>query len=457
MSNITGPAAAALASLSPDNVIFLQSLPKAELHAHLNGSIPIETILELAQQYPSASTSAESTEVTDTIEKLRSGVAFNEISDFFALMRAVYALTSTLEAVTTATRAVLQSFLNPTGISNGAESPQCTYLELRTTPRATTHMTRERYLTTVLDEIEMYPPTQTALIVSVDRRMTDMDVEECISLAIEMKNRGRRVVGVDVCGDPRCGDMQSFTRHLSRVKDAGLGLTVHIAEFINNTTEDSLALLSCRPDRLGHATFLSDELKALFFADIPQPGTECGSLSESVMGTTNPHIPAGQGLGDPSHPLHSIFQNLKEDYFPRFVSNGTESKEVKVQTSFWANVERFSERAAIQDIEEMVKQADSPNNARANRQYKPCVEICLSSNLLCKSVASLDAHHVRYYLKNDHPIVICTDDTLPFRTSCLGEYSLLLAQPPLGLGLSRDNVARIARMGMDAAFLRPRD
>ncbi|KAG2045622.1 hypothetical protein BDR06DRAFT_1051463 [Suillus hirtellus] len=74
-----------------------------------------------------------------------------------------------------------------------------------------------------------------------------------------------------------------------------------------------------------------------------------------------------------------------------------------------------------------------------------------------QTVASLDAHHIRYYLKNVHPIAICTDDALPFRTSCLGEYSLLLAQPLLGLGLSRDDVARIARMSMDAAFLRPRD
>ncbi|KAG1849346.1 hypothetical protein C8R48DRAFT_614175 [Suillus tomentosus] len=356
MSDIAGPAAAALASLCPDDLIFLQALPKAELHAHLNGSIPIRTILELAQQY-SPSTAAQTTEVADTLEKLRSGVVFNEIDDFFSLMPAIYALTSTPEAVTTVTRAVLQSFLNPTG--DGAESPQCTYLELRTTPRATTHMTRERYLTIVLDEIEMYPAIQAALIVSVDRRMSDLDLEECVSLAIEMKNKGRRVVGVDVCGDPRRGDMQSFTRHLSRAKGAGLGLTVHIAESTENTTEDSLALLSCRPDRLGHATFLSDELKA--------------------------------------------------------------------------------------------------NNARANRHYKPCIEICLSSNLLGKTAASLDAHHIHYYLKNDHPIVICTDDTLPFRTSCLGEYSLLLAQPPLGLGLSRGDVARVARMGLDAAFLRPCD
>jgi adenosine deaminase len=226
MTVIAGPAAAALASLCPDNVTFLQSLPKAELHAHLNGCIPIKTILELAQQC--SSSSEHTSEVAETIEKLGSGVDFNEISDFFFLMSAIYALTTTPEAVATVTRAVLQSFLNPTG--DGAESPQCTYLELRTTPRATTHMTRERYLTIVLDEIETYPATQAALIVSVDRRMSDLDVAECVSLAIEMKNRGRRVVGIDVCGDPRKGDMRSFTQHLSRAKGAGLGLTVHIAE-----------------------------------------------------------------------------------------------------------------------------------------------------------------------------------------------------------------------------------
>ncbi|KAG2065864.1 Metallo-dependent hydrolase [Suillus decipiens] len=451
MSEITGPAAAALASLCPDDVIFLQSLPKAELHAHLNGSIPIKTILELAQKYSPSGT--QTTEIADTIEKLKSGVILNEIFDFFLLMPAIYALTSTPEAAATVTRAVLQSFLDPT--DDGTESPQCAYLELRTTPRTTTHMTRERYLAIVLDEVEMYPATQAALIVSIDRRMSDSVVEECISLAIEMKNRGRRVVGIDVCGDPRSGDMQSFIRHLSRAKGAGLGLTVHIAESTKNTTEDSLALLSCRPDRLGHATFLSDELKTLFFGDIPQPGTECGSLSECATGTTDSRTPVG--LKDPSHPLHSKFQNLKEGYFSRFVSDSTESEEAKAQMSFWADAEKFSERAAIKEIEEIIKQAESPNNAHRNEQYKPCIEICLSSNLLCKSVASLDAHHVRYYLKNDHPIVICTDDALPFRTSCLGEYSLLLAQPPLGLGLSRDDVARVAQMGMDAAFLRPRD
>jgi adenosine deaminase len=230
MSHIAGAAAVALTSLQSDDVDFLRSLPKAELHAHLNGSIPINTILELAQQYspsiaPNAKT-AEKKTVAKTIERLKSGVSFNEISDFFSLFPAIYALTSTPQALQTATRAVLRSFLK----DDGTTSPQCTYLELRTTPRETPHMTREDYLKTVLTEIERYPVTQAALIVSVDRRMSDRDLEECINLAIKFKSSGNRVVGIDVCGDPLKGDMQIFTKHIIRSKEAGLGLTVHIAE-----------------------------------------------------------------------------------------------------------------------------------------------------------------------------------------------------------------------------------
>jgi len=48
---IAGPAADALASLTPAQVTFLRSVEKAELHAHLNGSIPIGTLKELAREY----------------------------------------------------------------------------------------------------------------------------------------------------------------------------------------------------------------------------------------------------------------------------------------------------------------------------------------------------------------------------------------------------------------------
>jgi hypothetical protein len=52
---ISGPAALALNTLSPSQVQFLRLIPKAELHAHLNGSIPITTLNELAAEYLSTS------------------------------------------------------------------------------------------------------------------------------------------------------------------------------------------------------------------------------------------------------------------------------------------------------------------------------------------------------------------------------------------------------------------
>lgn len=81
----------------------------------------------------------------------------------------------------------------------------------------------------------------------------------------------------------------------------------------------------------------------------------------------------------------------------------------------------------------------------------------------------LEDHHIRYYLQHDHPVAICvgvvilyitsipltpvqTDDTLPFRTSLDGEYALLLAAHPVGLGLNEEEVQRIAEMGIKARF-----
>ena len=42
---------------------------------------------------------------------------------------------------------------------------------------------------------------------------------------------------------------------------------------------------------------------------------------------------------------------------------------------------------------------------------------------------------------------------MPFRNSLLGEYSLLMADPPYGLGLSENEIARIADMSMENRFM----
>jgi adenosine deaminase len=147
----------------------------------------------------------------------------DDISDFFTLFPAIYALTASPSSLARATSAVLGSFLD-------GEYPQCQYLELRTTPRETSQMTREQYLRVVLGELERYGTQRTGLIVSLDRRMGEEVMEECVAIAKKLKGEGEMVVGVDLCGDPRAGDVELFRRHFEDAREAGLGVTLHVAE-----------------------------------------------------------------------------------------------------------------------------------------------------------------------------------------------------------------------------------
>lgn len=437
MATISGASAAALHSLSPSDVDFLQSLPKAELHAHLNGSIPLQTLVDLAHERPTVPVDTTD-EIEEKIARLRSGLTLDGILDFFPLFRAIYPLTSTPSALSRVTRDVLDSFLKAQSVPPAGFTytpvPECTYIELRTTPRATAHMSRYTYLTTVLDEVEKFSADQAALIVSIDRRMSEADAKECVDLAITLRAAGRRVVGLDLCGDPEKGDVGTFEKYFKRGKDAGLGVTLHIAEAKASTTAESLALLGWRPDRLGHATFLSDEHKALFFADVLQPNSSPSSTTMSNL--VQPW--------DPEHPSHAIFMVAYRRHLERFHEESTEPEESRRMLSYHMDADKGARRAALKDVEALSK--------RNGSVYKPCIEICLTSNFITKTVQSLESHHIRYYLANDHPVAICTDDTLPFRTTLLGEYAQLLAKPPLGLGLRREQVRRIAAMSMEARF-----
>jgi len=91
-------------------------------------------------------------------------------------------------------------------------------------------MDREQYILTVLEEVENYSSDQTGLVVSLDRRMTAEVMGECVEIAVRLKNQGRRVVGVDLCGHPKAGNVRAFENAFRRAKEGGLGVTIHIAE-----------------------------------------------------------------------------------------------------------------------------------------------------------------------------------------------------------------------------------
>jgi adenosine deaminase len=223
-SSIHGPPRAALNSLSSEQAAFLRSLRKADLHAHLNGSIPISVLEQLAEEYnPPTATSLSKQKIQADISQFREGAAIDKIADFFQLFGAIYALTSTVPALKIATRAVLQDFLD-------GETPQCHYLELRTGPRKTESMSREEYMLAVVEEVERYPEDRAGLILTLDRKTGGEIWDECLKIALKLKEAGRRLVGVDLAGDPCAGDVSAFDSFFRKAKEAGLGVTLHAAE-----------------------------------------------------------------------------------------------------------------------------------------------------------------------------------------------------------------------------------
>lgn len=140
-------------------------------------------------------------------------------------------------------------------------------MELRTIPRASPDgsVTRDAYITTVLDTVEKFrarnQDMSVFLILALDRgSTTGVEAMEIIDLAIHNKSRG--VVGVDLCGNPTRGDVAIYRDAFAHAKANGLGLTLHFAETTASASPAELAaLLSFRPDRLGHVIHVPEDIR----------------------------------------------------------------------------------------------------------------------------------------------------------------------------------------------------
>ena len=229
---------------------FTRSLPKVELHAHLTGSITSQCLHEIWTQRRSEDPNMT---LEDPLEAMSKDKSWDIMTFFPLFSKYIYELCSTPASIIYSTNAVLHDF----------KEDGVVYLELRTTPRLSSFMSKNDYITTILSCIDNSQDCNvmtTYLILSIDRRNTPKEAMEVVDLAIQYQSK--RVVGVDLCGDPSKGDVSIFKEAFRKAQLYGLKVTLHFAEIPASSSLLELnTLLSFKPDRLGHVIHVPDEIK----------------------------------------------------------------------------------------------------------------------------------------------------------------------------------------------------
>jgi adenosine deaminase/aminodeoxyfutalosine deaminase len=79
------------------------------------------------------------------------------------------------------------------------------------------------------------------------------------------------------------------------------------------------------------------------------------------------------------------------------------------------------------------------------------IEICVTSNLRTGCCAEIAQHPVRRYFDQGLMLTLNSDDPAMFRTSLVGEYTLVQE----AFGFTDEHLRELARNSFEASFLRP--
>ncbi len=221
----------------------LHALPKVDLHRHLEGSLRLETLSEIAQEHGIDLPSYD-------IEYLRrfATVTTDERPDFrlfmakFTFLRRFYPNQAVVERV--AYEAVAD-----------AAADNIKYLELRFNPVAPARQQGfslnevVEWVCTAAAEAQRDHDIRTNLILQIDRKGSLDIASQITDIAIVHRDNG--VVGLDLAGYEVDYPSRRFADIFQRAKREGLGITVHAGEEGGaENVRDAIELLEAQ--RIGH-------------------------------------------------------------------------------------------------------------------------------------------------------------------------------------------------------------
>lgn len=236
---------------------YYESMPKVELHRHLEGSLRIQTLLEIARTHG----------MTLPLDKGLRGLVqmqpndpltFNNFLAKFQTLRLFY---RSPEIIRRVTREAIED----------AALDQIRYMEMRFTPVA---LSRQQgfplrdvmdWVCAAVEEACRQYAIQVRLLVSMNRHEPLELAEEVVRLAVDFHDHG--VVGIDLAGNEAEFNAIPFLGLFREARQAGLALSVHAGEW-GGAENVRQAIQDFNADRIGHGVrVLEDPLVVALAAE----------------------------------------------------------------------------------------------------------------------------------------------------------------------------------------------
>ena len=221
---------------------FLQQMPKVDLHRHLEGSLRLQTLAEIAIEHGVDLPTYSIEELRPYVQVIDNSSDFHQFLAKFRLLRRLY---RSPEAV----RRVAYE-----AVADAAED-NVRYLELRFNPVALSRAQGFRlddvtdWVCEAIASAQQNYDIMVRLILQIGRDESLQTAREIVELAIAHRKGG--VVGIDLAGDEVNYPPHRFAPLFRHAWQEGLGITVHAGE-AGSAENVQVAIQLLHAQRIGH-------------------------------------------------------------------------------------------------------------------------------------------------------------------------------------------------------------
>lgn len=276
MAGVDSSSTPSTARSIPELRRLLQRLPKVDLHRHLEGSLRLETLADIAREHGIDLPAYEIEHLRPYVQITNDPPDFQRFLEKFSLLRRFYTTREAVERV--AYEAVID-----------AADDNVSYLELRFNPAALSQAQGfgfdevADWVIAAVDRAQAERNIQVRLLCTIVRHEPIELAERTIDVALARRKRG--IVGVDLAGDEVRFSALPFRDQFHRAAEGGLGITIHAGEAGGaENVKEAVEVMGAQ--RIGHgirAIENSDVIKLLRDRQIALEVCPTSNLQTGVM------------------------------------------------------------------------------------------------------------------------------------------------------------------------------